>query len=136
MNRGFTLLETLIALAVFCVAIMPLFPLISQANANNAYTEEAYVGQLTAQGILTAARDAAANNPAAFEDVIAEYVSGLANQPYAYGVWYTDVFTGSRPLADFEVTQFLNGITGKMITVMVWDEKGRMLGRTSGVAPE
>ncbi len=131
MNRGFSYIETLIALAIFSIALLSLLPLFSQAQRNGAYSREAYAVQLHAQGIMAVAREAAVNGED-IEGSVNEYIAGINNLPDEFGVWYGD-YAYTSGLFDFTPTISLTGLSGEIITVVCRD--GNIYGRAAGYIP-
>jgi len=81
--------EIIIAMAIFCIAMLPVLPALSMAGHNASRSAEAYKARLAAEGIMFAAREAAASGrePAAY---VGAYVSSLDAAPFAWGFWVFD----------------------------------------------
>ncbi len=132
MNRkGFSYIETLVALALLSITLMPLLAGLYGAYRNEAYARNAYAAQLRAQAIMAVARDAVLQNADA-ASAVTEYTASLAEPPLRYGVWLDgELLTGmGEPL---NIIASVNGIDGTLITVIVWD--GGAHGRAYGLVP-
>jgi type II secretory pathway pseudopilin PulG len=128
-KKGITYIETLIALAVFCIALMPLLSGLYGAYRNAAYAKEEYEAHLQAQQLMVTARDAFEQNADASE-AIETYTVRLSH----YGVWVDNVLiAGQGELPDVIAT--LNGLSGRLITVIVWAEGSETHGYAYGIAP-
>jgi hypothetical protein len=130
MNKnGSSYIEALIALAVFCVALMPLLSGLYGAYGNRAYAIDEYDAHLQAQQIMTVVRDAYQTET--------DPVAALGNAgsiPPRYGVWVDSLLiAGQGELPD--VTAAMDGLSGSLITVIVWAEGSEAYGCAYGVAP-
>jgi prepilin-type N-terminal cleavage/methylation domain-containing protein len=132
-HKGFTLIETLIAFALFCIALMPLLSLLSVAYRNEAYSRESYKAQLHAQGIKSVVSEALfTGNDAAM--AAADYINGLEDPPQTYGIWLGNTLIAAEGALPFtEVTAYVSGLNGELLTVIVWVEGSAVHGRAFSV---
>lgn len=142
---GFTYVEMIIALAVFCIALAPLFPAISQARRNADYARETYRAQCDANEMVLIVKNALEKNKSPVE-VVAEHMSALTNPPAAYGFWvrYADgakadisYTTVSAPALSVQTDVSPAGLTGTgVIIAVVWDADGHPAGRAVGMVTD
>ena len=135
MRRGFTYAEVIISLAVFCIAMVPVFPALSLASRNAEAVGEGYRASVAAQEILLILKGAAENGDAPLP-LVQAYASGLIPPLNAFafavdglGISYTP------PGASF--VSWLNGLPecesypGYLISVAVFNSEGVPIGRAA-----
>jgi len=132
--KGLSYLEVLIALALFAIVLAAVLPSLLQARRNMEIASSFYRGNLQAQGMMLAVRDAIAigNNPQ-----LAASHYAFDHNVMLYSVW---IF-GSNPLyfssngapeANADIATGIAGTTSTIV-IAVWNEDGNMTGRAVGV---
>jgi prepilin-type N-terminal cleavage/methylation domain-containing protein len=123
-HKGFTLVETLVAFAVFCIALASFLPVITAAYKNEAYSREVYTAHIHAQGIKTAAVTVNKNSPDIYQ-AVNDYISSLETPPQVYGVWLgSNLVASSGTLPFSALTSTVNGLDVELLTVIVWAPNG------------
>ncbi|MDR1665213.1 MAG: type II secretion system GspH family protein [Clostridiales bacterium] len=139
-NRGFSYIEVLIALAIFCIVLLSVLPTVAKAGADSRAAADGYRAQLCAQEILLVARDALnAGLPPQAE--VENYIGSLAEKPFAYGYWLTGTDEGytSPNAPDIIPASAITGLPetgdrpGYLLVVAVWTPDGRLAGRSAAM---
>jgi type II secretory pathway pseudopilin PulG len=79
-------METVVAMAIFCLALLPVFPMLAQAGRYAAASQEAYRAQRMAEGLLMTVKEAASAG-ADLSRAAEAYVRSLPEAPAHYGYW-------------------------------------------------
>ena len=139
-NGGFSYVEIIIALALFAVVVVAVFPALLQAGRNLAYAQEHYISHLSAQNIMLAVRDALVDGVDP-EAVAEEYAAKLGVNYFSvwvFGAVNVEIHgqNSHLPGAGVDVLnmpEIMTAHSGLIISV-IWNEYGNIAGRAVGVA--
>jgi type II secretory pathway pseudopilin PulG len=158
MNRkGFSYTEVLIALAVFCAAIAPIFPALTQVRQNEWYAREHYQAQLYANELLWIVQDALVRNesperaaeslPETFTHITETSPASVKTPVPFYPLFiyacyiandgenYSEAAFASPGAPSLLVSAGTVPPGWRIVTAVVWDTEGRMAARAVGVIP-
>ena len=150
-QKGFSYTETLIALAVLCIALLPVYPALAAARRNDEYARSRYKAQLYADELVWAVRQALWDGTSP-EDAARIRAVEMDEPGFTYGCWvwpcdsslgagisFYSPNRGDEPpfSADRLIirSDVYTGMNTRFIAVAVWDDEDRLAGRAAGVAP-
>ena len=141
---GYSYAEVLIALAVFAIALVPLFPAINKLRSDADAAGSVYSAQLSAQELMLIVREATEECEPALARA-AEYASARSEAIRAYAYWivapdggaenFSSPFAPDGFDASAEVSNFTlpDSVECFVIVAAVWDFGGTE-GRAVGMA--
>lgn len=127
-NKGLSLLELLIALALFSVSIAAILPLLLQGSRNMQFAESYYRGHLAANRLLHVIKDAVTDGENVQVAVVnyAEYrgiefftVLAMSDELHHFSSY-------GSPVSDIVVA---NDLSCCSIVVLIWCGYGNLIGR-------
>ena len=133
---GLSFAEILIAAALLCIVIIPVFPMVTQSARNSEYSRRVYSAQLQAQSIMFIVRSATEAGIAP-QLLVEGYLLSLppdSNILLSYGYWLNGNLIYKTPGSPDPVITVNTDITNlSVITVIIWDDNGNISGRASGL---
>ena len=148
-KKGFTYIEVLIALAIFIIVLLPLFPVFAKAGRDTSTAQAGYLAWLAAQEIMLQVKDAAENGftseiTTKLHTDINTFLENYQEPVNAYGYW---VFFEKGPLYKYlssdapeitvsaAVSDMLEVAINEGFTIVsvVWMESEGIIGRATGM---
>jgi len=131
-SGGFSYVEVILAAVLISITVVAVWPMLSQARRNMAFSQYQYAANLHAQSIVIIIRDAMADNmpPQPQVHSFAAQQGGLLFSFWITGAYNVTYHSGVSPHADVNV----NGMWPDTSTIVavIWDENGQIIGRAVG----
>ena len=122
-KNGFTYIDVVVAAAIFSIAVMAVFAVLSQSFNNMNIAKERHEAHLSAQSIMLIVRDSINPDLSSFDN----YTVWILGDNIIY---ITDK-DEPGPVPDVNITNALS--SGTMIIVIVWDTNGNIAARAKGM---